>query len=285
MTNSVEKAVRSRYLKNSIFKGVVIALTFMAVLPLIFILYYLIQKGLTSVSWAFLTQMPKPVGETGGGILNAMVGSAIIIAMASIIAIPFSIAIGVYLSEFPKTRIANFTNLSVDMLQGVPSIVIGIVIYEWVVRPLGGFSALSGSFALALMMMPPIIKATEETLKRVPAGLKEASFSLGASYYQTTMRALLPAAMSGILSGVILSIARISGETAPLLFTSFGNPYLSTNITKPMSSIPLLIFNYAISPYDEWQKLAWGASLVLIIFIFLLNIVTKIAERKWKVHY
>jgi phosphate transport system permease protein len=285
MINNVERAVRTRHIKNSVFKWGVIAFTFIAVLPLIFILYYLVQKGVTSITWAFLTHMPKPVGETGGGILNAIVGSAIIIFMACIIAIPFSIAIGVYLSEFPKAGIANWARLSIDMLQGVPSIVIGIVIYEWVVKPMGGFSAISGSIALAIMMIPPIAKATEETLKRVPAGLKEASFSLGASYYQTTMRALLPAAMSGILSGVILSIARISGETAPLLFTSFGNPYLSANITKPMSSIPLLIFNYAISPYDEWQKLAWGASLVLIIFIFLLNIITKIAERKWKVQY
>jgi phosphate transport system permease protein len=285
MTNNVEKAVRARHIKNSVFKGAVIGLTFTAVLPLIFILYYLIQKGVTSISWTFLTQMPKPVGETGGGILNAIVGSGIIILMACIIAIPFSIAIGVYLSEFPKTRIASWTRLCVDMLQGVPSIVIGIVIYEWVVKPMGGFSAISGSIALGLMMMPPIAKATEETLKRVPSGLKEASFSLGASYFQTTMRALLPAAMSGILSGVILSIARISGETAPLLFTAFGNPYLSANIAKPMSSIPLLIFNYAISPYDEWQRLAWGASLMLIIFIFLLNVLTKIAEKKWKVEY
>lgn len=285
MINSVESAIRGRHIKNSFFKGSVVALTFIAVLPLLFILYYLIQKGLSSISWTFLSQMPKPVGETGGGILNAIVGSAIIISIASVIAIPFSIAIGVYLSEFPKTTIANWTRLSIDMLQGVPSIVIGIVIYEWVVKPMGGFSAMSGSIALALMMMPPIAKATEETLKRVPSGLKEASFSLGASYFQTTMRALLPAAMSGILSGVILSIARISGETAPLLFTAFGNPYLSANVAKPMASIPLLIFNYAISPYDEWQKLAWGASLVLIIFIFLLNLLTKIAERKWKVQY
>ncbi len=283
MTNSVEDLAYSRHLKNVVFKGAVIALTFIAILPLFFILYYIIAKGVSSISWSFLTHLPKPVGETGGGILNAIVGSAIIILMASVIAIPFSIAMGVYLNEFPKTRLASITRLGVDVLQGVPSIVIGIVIYEWLVKPLGGFSAISGGVALALMMVPPIVKATEETLKRIPAGLKEASLSLGASYYQTTVRALLPAAMSGILSGTILSIARISGETAPLLFTAFGSPFLNTNVTKPMSSIPLLIFNYAISPYEEWQKLAWGASLVLIVFILTLNIITKIAERKWKV--
>ena len=270
-------------LKTTFFQGGSLALTFIAILPLLFILYYIIQKGVTSINWNFFTQLPKPVGETGGGILNAIVGSAIIIFMACIIAIPISIAIGIYLSEFPKPRLANRTRLSIDVLQGVPSIVIGIVIYVWVVKPMGGFSAISGSIALALMMMPPIAKATEETLKRVPAGLKEASFSLGASYFQTTVRALLPAAMSGILSGVILSIARVAGETAPLLFTAFGNPYLSTNVAKPMSSIPLLIFNYSISPYDEWQKLAWGASFVLILFIFLLNIViTKLQKENGK---
>jgi phosphate transport system permease protein len=285
MTNSVETLVRSRNTKNKIFQGMVVVLTFVSILPLLFILYYIIQKGITSINWNFFSQLPKPVGEEGGGILNAIVGSAIIIFMASLIAIPFSVTIGVYLSEFPNTRLANSARLSIDVLQGVPSIVIGIVIYVWVVKPMGGFSAISGSIALALMMMPPIAKATEETLKRVPNGLKEASFSLGASYFQTTVRALLPAALSGILSGTILSIARVAGETAPLLFTSFGNPYLSYNLTKPISSIPLLIFNYSISPYEEWQKLAWGASFVLILFIFILNIITKIAERKWKVQY
>jgi len=282
---SAEGAVRKRYVKNSIFKGVVVSLTVIAILPLIFILYYIIKKGITSISWTFLTQLPKPVGETGGGILNAIVGSAIIISVASLIAIPFSVAIGIYLSEFPKTRLAYWTRLCIDVLQGIPAIVVGIVIYIWVVKPMGGFSAISGSIAIALMMLPAITKATEETLIRVPAGLKEASFSLGASYFQTTVRALLPAAMNGILSGIILSIARVAGEAAPLLFTAFGNPYLSANLAKPISSIPLLIFNYSISPYEDWQKLAWGASFVLISFILLLNILTKIAEKRWKVRY
>ena len=285
MINSAENSIRSRSIRNNLFKWVIVAFTFIAILPLIFILYYIIEKGITSINWDFLTKLPKPVGETGGGILNAIVGSAIIIFISCLIAIPFSVTIGVYLNEFPQTRLAGLSRLSIDVLQGVPSIVIGIVIYEWVVKPMGGFSAISGSIALGLMMVPPIAKATEETLKRVPAGLKEASLSLGASYFQTTVRALLPAAMSGILSGIILSIARVAGETAPLLFTAFGNPYMSVNVGKPMSSIPLLIFNYSISPYDEWRKLAWGASFVLILFIFVLNIITKIAEKKWEIRY
>lgn len=283
--NDLDGLVHRRNIKNTILQGIVISATLVAILPLIFILYYIIAKGVTSINWNFFTQLPKPVGETGGGILNAIVGSAIIIFISCVIAIPISIGIGIYLSEFPKTRLASWTRLSVNVLQGVPSIVVGIVIYEWVVVPMGGFSAIAGSIALALMMLPPIIKASEETLKRVPSELKAASFSLGASYYQTVIRALLPAAISGILSGIILSIARVAGETAPLLFTAFGNPYLSANVAKPMSSIPLLIFNYSISPYDEWQKLAWGASFVLILFIFLLNIITKIAERRWKVKF
>lgn len=285
MTSNKESLVRARHIKNNLFKGVVIAFTFIAVLPLVFILFYIIRKGITSISWSFLTQLPKPVGETGGGIYNAIVGSVIIIFIASLMAIPFSIGLGIFLSENPKGRLAAWARLCVDVLQGVPAIVIGIIIYIWVVKTMGGFSAISGSIAFVLMMIPSITKATEETLKRVPAGLKEASYALGASYPQTILRAILPAALNGILSGVILSISRVAGEVAPLLFTAFGNPYLSYNVGKPMSSIALLIFNYSISPYEEWQKLAWGASFVLIVLILFLNLLTKIAERKWKVKY
>ncbi|HWB63764.1 MAG TPA: phosphate ABC transporter permease PstA [Chitinophagales bacterium] len=285
MKSNIEKLVYRRHLRDVVFKTLVQVLTFMAVLPLLFILYYIISKGITSINWDFLTRLPKPVGETGGGILNAIVGSALIIFVASIIAIPFSIMLGIYLSEAQKGALANWARIGIDTLQGVPSIVLGIVVYVWVVKPTGGFSGFSGSIALALMMVPPIAKATEETMKRVPTGLKEASFALGASYYQTITRAILPAAISGILSGTMLSIARVAGETAPLLFTAFGNPYLNANMGKPMSSIPLLIFNYSISPYEEWQKLAWGASFILIAFIFILNMLTKIAEKRWKIQF
>ncbi len=229
--------------------------------------------------------LPKPVGETGGGIFNALIGSAIIIGIAAVIAIPFGVSIGVYLSEFRKTKLAYWTLLSVDVLQGIPSIVIGIVIYLWIVKTMGSFSALSGSIALTLMMLPSIIKSTEETLKLIPDTLKEASLSLGVPYYRTILKVILPAGISGILSGVILGIARIAGETAPLLFTAFGNPFTNTNILKPMASLPLVIFNYAISPYDEWHELAWGAAFILIVFILLLNTLTKLAEKKWKVQF
>jgi len=235
------------------------------------------------VNWHFLTNVPAPVGEPGGGISNALVGSIIIVALSSVIAIPVGMLAGIYLSENPGTRLAHYSGLCVDILQGVPSIVVGIVVYFWVVKPLGTFSAMSGSIALAMMMMPIVIRSTEQTLKLLPDTLKEAALSLGVPYHRVILKIIIPCGFSGILSGIMLSIARIVGETAPLLFTAFGNPYLSTAITKPMQSLPLLIFNYATSPYDDWHNLAWGASFILLMFVLVLNIVTKVITRKWKV--
>ncbi|HMH22946.1 MAG TPA: phosphate ABC transporter permease PstA, partial [Puia sp.] len=231
----------------------------------------------------FLVNIPKPVGEAGGGIANALLGSIIIIAVASIIAVPIGILAGIYLSENRKSRLAYWCRLCVDILQGVPSIVIGIVAYFWLVKPLGGFSALSGSVALAIMMLPIVVRSTEETLKLLPDTLKEAAFALGMPFHRVIFKVIVPVGISGILSGVMLSIARITGETAPLLFTAFGNPYLSANLTKPMQSLPLLIFNYATSPYNDWHDLAWGASLILLLWVLFLNIFTKLITRKWKV--
>ncbi|MGN6540686.1 MAG: phosphate ABC transporter permease PstA, partial [Ginsengibacter sp.] len=181
--------------------------------------------------------------------------------------------------------LAYYCRLAVDVLQGIPSIVIGIIIYEWIVRPMGGFSAFSGSVALALMMLPSIVKSTEETLKLLPESLKEASLALGVPYYKTMMKVIVPTGLSGILTGVILSISRVIGETAPLLFTAFGSPFMTTDIFKPMSSLPLIIFNYATSPYEDWHQLAWGASMLLILMILILNIISKIVQRKWKVQF
>lgn len=207
----------------------------------------------------------------------------IIITAASIIAIPIGILAGIYLSENKKSRLAYWCGLSLDILQGVPSIVIGIVAYFWFVKPLGGFSALSGSLALAIMMLPIIVRSTEETLKLLPDSLREAAFALGMPFHRVILKVIVPCGISGILSGVMLSVARIAGETAPLLFTAFGNPYMSTSLFKPMQSLPLLIFNYATSPYNDWHDLAWGASLILLVWVLLLNIITKITTRKWKV--
>lgn len=275
--------VQYRIGKSTGFQVLTVILAFACVIPLIAILFYIIKSGITKINWHFLTNLPKPVGESGGGIANALVGSLIIIAIASVIAIPFGILCGIYLSENKESRIAYWSRLCVDVLQGVPSIVIGIIAYFWFVKPLRGFSALSGSIALAIMMLPIIIRSTEETLKLLPDSLREAAFALGMPFHRVILKVILPCGISGILSGVMLSVARITGETAPLLFTAFGNPYLSTNITKPMQSLPLLIFNYATSPYNDWHDLAWGASCILLLWVLLLNIFTKLMTRKWKV--
>jgi phosphate transport system permease protein len=205
------------------------------------------------------------------------------VLMSSVIAIPVGMFAGIYLSENAKTRLAYYAGLCVDILQGVPSIVVGIVVYFWLVKPLGTFSAISGSVALAIMMLPIVIRSTEQTLRLLPDSLKEAALSLGVPYHKVIMKVIVPCGFAGILSGITLSIARVIGETAPLLFTAFGNPYLSTSVTKPMESLPHLIFTYATSPYDDWHNLAWGASFILLIFVLVLNIVTKVLTRKWKI--
>lgn len=272
-----------RNVKSSIFKGVVVFLAFVITVPLIIVLLYIIKQGVTQVNWHFLVNVPAPVGETGGGISNALVGSIIIIAMASIVAIPVGILSGIYLSENPGTKLAYYSGLCVDILQGVPSIVVGIVVYFWVVKPLGTFSAISGSIALAIMMLPIVIRSTEQTLRLLPPSLKEAALSLGVPYHRVILKVIVPCGFAGILSGIMLSVARIIGETAPLLFTAFGNPYLSTAINKPIESLPHLIFTYATSPYDDWHNLAWGASFILLMFVLILNIFTKLITRKWNI--
>ena len=281
----MDEHITLRYIKDKIFKGLIILFTALATLPLLFIILYIVKQGVAAINWSFFINLPKPVGETGGGIANALLGTIEIILVASIIAIPFGVITGLYLSEYRKDRLAYWTSVCVDVLQGIPSIVLGIVIYVWVVKPMGHFSAISGSIALAIMMLPPVIKSTEETLKLIPDTIKEASLSLGVPYYKTILRVVIPAGISGILTGSVLSIARVAGETAPLLFTAFGNPFINFNILKPMSSIPLIIFNYASSPYDDWHQLAWGASLILISLILFLNIITKILERKWRIQF
>lgn len=279
----MRKGVQFRVWKSRIFQGIIILFAFLITVPLFAIIYYVVKTGITQINWNFLSNIPQPVGELGGGIANALVGSLLIVLIATVIAVPLGVLCGIYLSENSKSRISYWSRLAVDILQGTPSIVIGIVIYFWVVKPNGGFSALSGSIALAIMMLPIIIRSTEENLKLLPSSLKEAGLALGLPYQKVIMRIIVPCGFSGILSGIMLAVARVAGETAPLLFTAFGNPYLSTNLLKPMQSLPLLIFNYATSPYDEWHDLAWGASTILLIWVLLLNISTKLITRKWKV--
>lgn len=275
--------IKLRIGKSRAFQGLTMLLAFACVLPLLAILFYIIKAGAGKINWNFLTNIPKPVGEAGGGIANALLGSIIVIVVASIIAVPIGILCGIYLSENRTSKLTYWTRLSVDVLQGVPSIVIGIVAYFWLVKPFGGFSALSGSLALAIMMLPIVVRSTEETLKLLPDNIREAAYALGLPFHRVILKVIVPCGLSGILSGVMLSVARIAGETAPLLFTAFGNPYISSDLRKPMQTLPLLIFNYATSPYSEWHDLAWGASMILLVWVLLLNIFTKLITRKWKV--
>ena len=277
-----DKRLMFRNAESLLYKALIFILAFMITIPLVIILIYIIRQGVTQVNWHFLTHVPAPVGEKGGGIANALLGSFLMVLMAAILAVPVGIAGGIYLSENPKTRLAYYSGLCVDILQGVPSIVVGIVIYFWIVKPIG-FSAVSGSVALAIMMLPIVIRSTEQTLKMLPDSLKEAALSLGVPYHRVILKVIVPCGFAGILSGIMLSIARIVGETAPLIFTAFGNSYLSTNVLGPMESLPHVIFTYATSPYDDWHNLAWGASFILLVFVLTLNIVTKVITRKWKV--
>jgi phosphate transport system permease protein len=283
--NKIKPRIKYRIGMSNLFHALVVVFAFMIAIPLIAILFFVIKEGITKINWDFLTNIPKPVGEAGGGIANALLGSLIIVFVAALIAIPLGIFAGIYLSENKTSKLSYWSRLAVDILQGVPSIVIGIVIYFWIVKPSGSFSAISGSMALAVMMLPIIIRSTEETLKLIPFTIKEAGLALGLPYHKVILKVIVPCGFSGILSGAILSVARIAGETAPLLFTAFGNPYLNTNIAKPMQSLPLLIFNYATSPYEDWHNLAWGASMILLIWILLLNIITKLITQKWKVQF
>lgn len=280
-----EPSIRKRILWDKLFKGTIVLLTFCSILPMFFILFFITSKGISVINWRFLTQLPQPVGKLGGGISNGIIGTFILIVISVAFSVPIGILAGIFLSENRKGRLASLTRLCVETLQGIPSIVIGIIAYIWLVVSMGSFSALSGGVALGLMMLPVIIPATEETLKLIPESLKEASLALGVSYPRTILKVILPAGVSGIATGILLSIARVAGETAPLLFTAFGSPFMNFNILKPVNSLPLMIFNYATSPYPDWHTLAWGASIVLIAFVLGLNLLTKVVTRRWKVQF
>jgi len=274
-----------RMIKDKAFRIIVILLACFSILPLLLILYFITRNGIAVINWEFLTQLPRPIGEAGGGIFNAIMGTGILIVLSSILSIPFGITAGIYLSEKTEGKIANIARLCVVVLQGTPSIVIGIVAYIWVVAPFQSFSALSGGVALSIMMLPVIIKATEETLKLMPYHLKEASLALGVPYYKTILKVILPTGLSGILTGILLSVARITGETAPLLFTAFGNQFMNWNLFKPIDSLPYRIFYYAMSPYPEWHAFAWGASFILVVLVLAFNLIARGVAVKWKVQF
>src|SRR6202050_2877094 len=252
----------------------------LVLLPLGAVFGYLVYKGIGSINWAFLTQTPKPVGEAGGGMANAIAGSAFILLIASVIGVPVGIGAGIYLAEYGRNQLGNIIRFTADVLNGVPSIVIGIVAYGIVVLSQGHFSALAGGVALAIMMIPTITRTTEEMLLLVPNAVREAAYGLGVSRWRTTLSITLRTATSGVITGVMLAFARVAGETAPLLFTAFGNQYGNWKMNQPTAALSLQVYTYAISPFDEWHRQAWAGALILIVLIvFAVSAVRIVAGR------
>src|ERR1700680_3289238 len=258
-----------RRITDHAMTGVAVLTVFVVLVPLFAIFAYLVYKGIGSINLAFLTQTPKPVGEPGGGMANAIVGSMVILSIASLLGVPLGIGAGIFLSEYGRNRYGDLVRFVSDVLNGVPSIVIGIVAYGLVVLPQKHFSALAGGVALAIMMIPTIARTTEQMLLLVPQAIREAAYGLGVSRWRTTLSITLRTATSGVITGVMLAFARVAGETAPLLFTAFGNQYWNWKINQPTAALSLQIFTYAISPFDEWHRQAWAGALILIVLIVL----------------
>jgi phosphate transport system permease protein len=256
-----------RRVTDHLMTGLSVLTVILVLAPLIAIFGYLLYRGIGSINWAFLTQTPRPVGEAGGGMANAIVGSAFILALASILGVPIGVGAGIYVAEYGRNRFGDAIRFTADVLNGVPSIVIGIVAYSIVVLYQKHFSALAGGVALAIMMIPTITRTTEDMLLLVPQALREAAYGLGIPRWRATLSITLRTATSGVITGIMLAFARVAGETAPLLFTAFGNQFWNLRANQPTAALPLQIFTYAISPYDEWHRQAWAGALVLIVLI------------------
>jgi phosphate transport system permease protein len=256
-----------RQMTDYFFTGLAASLSVVVVCTLIAIFAYLVLKGGESLNWSFLTQTPKPVGEVGGGMANALLGSIMILGIASLFGVPVGIGAGIYLAEYGRNRLGQLVRFTSDVLNGVPSIVIGLVAYGLVVIPQRHFSAFAGGVALAIMMVPTVTRTTEEMLLLVPHAVREAAFGLGIPQWRTTISITLATARGGIITGVMLAFARVAGETAPLMFTAFGNQFWSFSAREPIAALPLQIFTYAITPYDDWHRQAWAGALTLVILI------------------
>jgi len=254
--------------------------TALGVAALLAVLGFVARNGISALNLDLFTRLPTPVGVPGGGVSNAIVGSLIVVGLASVLAIPVGLGAGVYLSEFGRNRFADLVRYLADVLSGVPSIVIGIFIFSMIVAPQGHFSALSGSVALGVMMLPAIVRTTEEMMHMVPDTQREAALALGLPRWRTIVSVVLPAAWSGVVTGIVLALARVAGETAPLLFTAFGNPHWSVDIGAPIATLPHTLFTYAISPYADWQSKAWGTALVLTGMMLAANILVRRAKRR-----
>jgi len=252
----------------------------LALIPLALVLFYVVSQGISSLNLAFFTHMPAPVGEPGGGMANAIVGTLMLIGMGAVFAVPIGVISGVYAAEFAGTRLATMVQFAADTLNGVPSIVIGVFVYGVAVLPFKQFSALAGGLALGVMMIPIITRTTEELVKLVPMSLREGALALGATRGRATLSVVLPAAAPGIITGIVLALARIAGETAPLLFTAFNNRFFSTSLTQPISSLTVQVFTYAISPYEDWHRQAWAGALVLVTLVLMCSILARLATRR-----
>lgn len=273
------RALRRR-ITSGVMTGIVVALCLGAVAPLIFILGDLIAKGASSIDWAFFTQNPVAAGETGGGVANAIVGTGIIVGLAALIGLPIGIGAGIYLAEYGSNRLGFFIRFVADVLNGTPSIVIGILAWGWLVKPMGHFSAFAGAVALAVLMIPMITRTTEEMVRLVPHSLREAALALGYPRWRSSLRVVVRTALGGIVTGCLVGVARVAGETAPLLFTALGSILFTTSLAKPMQTLSLQIFQYATGPFEEWHRLAWAAALVLMALVLILGLVARRVTRE-----
>ncbi|HLM56599.1 MAG TPA: phosphate ABC transporter permease PstA [Pyrinomonadaceae bacterium] len=279
MDSTRGKGDAGRRVVNTLMAGLTAACAFIGVALLLLILGYIAWRGISSLSLQFLIDTPKPVGE-GGGIGNAILGTLVLLGLASVIGLPIGIAAGVYLSEFGRGWFAGAVRFIADTLTGIPSIVTGVFVYTLIVLPMRQFSALAGGVALGIIMIPIVTRTTEEMLRLVPASLREGALALGAPQWRVTTGVVLPAAASGIATGAMLAVARVSGETAPLLFTAFGSRFFNVYLDQPIASLTVQIFNYAVSPYDEWHAQAWAATLVLMTLILVINVSVRFLTRK-----
>jgi phosphate transport system permease protein len=268
-----------RKAKSTLMTSLSLLSVIVAVVPLFLIFFYTLFQGVSAINIDFFVQMPKPVGETGGGMANALVGTGILLGLGSIIGLPVSIMAGIYLAENENAAFAKIVRFLTDVLSGIPSIVVGVVAYMLVVIPMKQFSAIAGGVALGILMIPTATRTTEEMIKLVPNVFREGALALGIPRWKATLRIILPTALKGITTGVLLAIARAAGETAPLIFTALGNRFWSTDIAHPMASLTVFIFDYAKAPFDDWNRQAWGAAFVLIVLIFIVNISFRFIKR------
>lgn len=268
-----------RRLKDILARWACFSMVLVALAPLASVLFDLTRKGLGGFSWAFFTQLPKPVGEVGGGMANAFVGSAVLVGLGCAFGIPIGVLGGVYLAEFGQNRFGKVVRFATDVMAGVPSITVGIFVYTLVVLTMHRFSALAGGIALAVLMLPTIMRTTEELLRLVPDALREAGLALGVPKWRVILGVVLRTGAPGIATGIMLAVARAAGETAPLLFTAFGSRFLSLKLDQPMGSLPVQIYTYAVSPYEDWHQQAWAAALALVLMVLLLNVLARVLTR------